>query len=243
MNRRIQNWEILYSLLNSWGKALLWLIPLAIGLFASSLNAVQPYLDWRYVITFCFILFAVTGYINLVITNKIDRLRASIEETVHVLREDRNRHIEEVSRQPARSHPDGGRIQLREYNRAIESIRANGFVEFECERYSAPDLSKPMMIFSVAPGMNQYFMVGAQESEGKLRELFLIAYPDVNSRDLTVTWFENIFQILGHTSPFFSEMQESWTGDEYGEYREGVYYATKYKCIKQKGKHFIRIFL
>lgn len=231
MISKIRWFEISYALLNSGVKASVWIIPLLVTLGVFSFNEPSDYYQWLPVV---FFIFAAVALLNIWLSHKTEELRNSLDESVFLLREDRNRHVSEIRERAGRVHPDEGRVQLGEYGKAINSLRTKGFIEFECRINYMPNKSELVYIYSVAPGMHKYFMVAIQVGRG---ECCVIETP----ADVTRTWFDNIFQMLGHTSSYVSERQQVPSG--YEEYDGTCYIISRFKCFKRGKTGFLRIYI
>ena len=187
-----------YVLINSSSNAALWFIPILITVLSASKNLVTPYIDWPKLIISVLSVFIVFGLGKSTIDQKIGILKASLEETIDLLKEHRNRQVQNAASRPPRTHPDEGQVSLKEIDKAIEGIRKHGYLDFKCDVYFGKiDRDNPMMLFLVAPGMSKLLLVGRQLNDGEASDIFVLLSPtDTDSRDFAETWFNHIFKIL-----------------------------------------------
>ena len=247
MINTIKGWELIYLFIDSSFNAIRWLIPIILTLiFSLGLYAINPNLNWYILAVVVLVTFLVVGTIQLSITRKIKLLRVSLNETIEMLKQDRNNKINEVSKREARMYPDGGKVALSEYNNLIQAIHKNGYFEFECQAFSGKfnNPSKAIALFKVIPGMSKIYLVGAKYTPSGMEDVFRLYSPDgIDGRDFAITWFDNIFRILGNICSGISELQGGAIHCSGSEVHGDYYIISKYKLFKRRKRYIFRIYI
>ena len=245
MTNNLKRWEFLYLFINSSFTAILWAIPIVLSIIATSAYFVYRFTDLFFLILTIIFMFIVVGLFQLCISKKIESLKISINETIETLKENRNSKVDEVSNRSGRIYPDGGKVGLSEYNKLIQSIHRYGYYEFKCQPLNATDY-KPkgaLFIFKDYPGMSKILLVGAQQTTSGFKEILRIYSPnDIDARDFAITWFDNIFRILGNVCPGISELQDGASFPN-GELTGDYYLVTKYKFFRRHKESVLRIYI
>lgn len=241
--KNLRKWELLYTLFSSSFDALIFIFPIIFTIISVGSYLLGQSKNLVVLIGACILVFIISGVLKLIASKEIQSLKIAVNETVEMLKEDRNSKIAEIAQRSARIYPDEGKIALGEYNKLIQSIQTKGYYDFECEVFSPPDTSKPILLFVDTPGMSKIYFVAGQNTSHGIKLVFRLLNPDdVDLRDFAVTWFGSIFRILGNTCRGISELQSGYNSpnDEIG----GDFYCiSKYRFFTINKIDIFRIYI
>lgn len=191
-------------------------------------------IEWRYSIPIILIIMLVSY--KLVIEEQKQTAAKSIVESLTMIK---NGIIPSLKNRRGRSFPDVSMVNLRIIDDAINSIKLNGYIEFQVQNMGLEvNKNSKLALYQVIPGMHQRFIIleNPQEpinfEDKKMK--YLRIYPvTVDDRDFVETWFEYIFPILGNFSETVSEKMMGNSTDR-GEISEDCFYVNNFKYIKNK---------
>jgi hypothetical protein len=243
MGNKIRGWELAYVMFSSSAKAVFWFIPIALSALSISAHVLLSMFTVPSLLTLVALIFIFFGIVNAMFERKIALLKASMNETIELLKQQRQANLGEVVGREARMYPDGGQIALSEYNKLIDNLRSHGYHEFECQEYSNHfNQSEPIQLHLVSPGMSKLFIVGAQPKSGEPAVIFkILGSIGVDARDFAVTWFTQILKILGNASSGISELQDGSFIQGY-EVEGDFYVVSKYRYLKRSGIRYFRVY-
>ncbi len=187
---------------------------------------------------YIFIILAIILLIPVsILTLKIKNILLSYslmtDNIIRVLESEMIKQSEEIKTRPGRNYPDTPMVNHKNYLRAIISIRTNGFLEFPCQKmgFRLDKNQKEIYLFTITPGMMQFFMILTPELSTTNSGYLRIYEPDgFESRDYTETWFNHIFPILGNFTDSISEKMNN--PGENGEFSQEFYSITNFKVLK-----------
>ena len=146
-----------------------------------------------------------------------------------------------ITERPPVVRPGPPQVFLKYFYDVINQInKLNGKIEFEIENSPTAsfDLSMPVYISNITPGMCKYLMIITQNKERQEAD-FIRIIPDYESttQEFTYTWFDRILSLVGNMSDKISAKEEPLQNQHESS---GCYEIREYRFVTKKQKHYFR---